>query len=199
MGLMVVAQTFAADHSLLVYGTLLFLNALLAGPMLTMVCGGLLAHYHLSFPAVYACTVAGDVVNDGVYYWIGRCHAYLPERAQSRLAWVIGTSARLASLRDQLESHPFKVLTVAKIKYGVGFTKLTQAGASGFPYRRYALACLPITPVQSALFLGIGMVGGSLEQEASFWVRVAMVCLVGFAIANSPIKRLFAKKSTARK
>ena len=199
MGLVVVAQTFAAGHSLLVYGILLLLNALLAGPMLTMVCGGILEHYHLNIPAVYACTVVGDVVNDGLYYWIGRCHAYLPVRVQSRLAWVIGTSARLASLRDQLELHPFKVLAIAKVKYGVGFTKLTQAGASGFPYRRYALACFPITPVQSVLFLGIGMVGGSLEQEASFWVRVAMLCLVGFAIVNSPVKRLFAKKSAAGK
>ena len=194
-----VAEACVAGHSMLAYGILLSLNALFAGPMFTMVCGGLLEHYPLGIFPVYACTVLGDVVNDGLYYWIGRCHASLPERVQLRLSWMIGTTAELASLRSRLESRPYQVLVMAKIKYGVGFTKLMQAGASGFSYRRFATTCFSVTPIQAAIFLGVGMIGGSLEQDASFYVRAATICLIGFTVAYSPVKRMFAKKCVTKK
>ena len=126
-------------------------------------------------------TVAGALCGDNIAYLLGRS---LGQERISRLRWQV--VARASSwAREELKRRPVLIiLTAREIPVGRTVVNIT-AGATGFPWRRFA----PISAVAGAAWAGYAIViavfaGAWLDDNPVLAVTVAVLLslLVGFCI-----------------
>ncbi|OGI95362.1 hypothetical protein A2917_02235 [Candidatus Nomurabacteria bacterium RIFCSPLOWO2_01_FULL_42_17] len=128
--------------------------AIIEGPIIAVVCGFLVTLKVFNIFLVYLVIVLGDIVGDGIFYYIGHSGKRL-------LRYFKVTEEKMEKIRNYFHHNHIKAIVMSKLVHGVGFTGLITAGASHVPYRRYLKTCVIISIVQSALMLVIGILFGN--------------------------------------
>lgn len=127
--------------------------AIIEGPIVAVICGFLVTLRVLNPLLVYVILVIGDVVGDGVIYYIG----YSGKRF---LKYFKITEEKLEKAKIYFHENHKKAIVMSKLVHGIGFTGLVAAGASHVPYKRYFKTCTLISVVQSFVMIMVGVLFG---------------------------------------
>ena len=127
--------------------------SIIEGPIVTVACGFLVTLGVFNPFVVYVVMVIGDIVGDGIIYYIG----YSGKRF---LHYFKITEAKLEKAKTYFHENHKKAIIMSKLVHGIGFTGLVAAGASHVPYRRYFKTCALISILQSFIMLTIGIFFG---------------------------------------
>jgi membrane protein DedA with SNARE-associated domain len=161
------------------YGyALLFILALVEGPIVTVLGAFLAAQNYFNIFIVYGVVVTGDLVGDILYYAAGRFgRTHLLER----FSGFTGLSPeRLTWLERYWESHGAKALIVAKYTQ-TGFIALPAAGAARMPIGPFLLYNLAATLPKAFALCVLGYLFGAAYHSIDSWMeRVSIV--LGLAV-----------------
>ena len=139
---------------LLIYKYLILMPlAIIEGPIIAVICGFLITLGVFNPLFVYLILVIGDIVGDGMVYYIGYSGKKL-------LKYFKITEEKLEKAKTYFHENHNKAIIISKLVHGIGFTGLIAAGASHVPYKRYLKTCGLISVIQSAVMMIIGALFG---------------------------------------
>lgn len=152
--------------------------SIIEGPIIAVVCGFLITLKIMNLFGVYAILVAGDVVGDGVIYYIG----YSGKRF---LKYFRVTDEKLEKAKTYFHENHKKAVIMSKLVHGIGFTGLIAAGASHVPYKRYFKTCTLISVIQSAVMILIGILFGHAYVKIGKYLNyyAAFVSIIALIVA----------------
>jgi membrane-associated protein len=127
--------------------------AVIEGPIVSVIAGFLVTLGVFNPLLVYIVMVLGDIVGDGLIYYIG----YSGKRF---LKYFRVTEEKLEKAKTFFHENHHKAIMMSKLAHGIGFTGLIAAGALHTPYKRYFKTCTLISMVQSAVMLTVGVLFG---------------------------------------
>lgn len=171
-------QLLMQSHGLWVVGPL----AVIEGPVVTIIAAWMAKSGYMGLWSVYVVCVAGDLVGDAMYYWIGRAGPkLLPERWLARLGM---TQARKMALEAHFAERGGKTLLFGKFTHSTGLPIMLASGAARMDFRAYMLWNFLGTLPKSAVFVGLGWVLGSAYAAADTWIWRGSLALglVGVAV-----------------
>ena len=151
--------------------------AIIEGPIVTVICGFLVTLKVFNPFAVYGVMVLGDIVGDGIIYYLG----YSGKRF---LKYFKITEEKLEKAKTYFHENHKKAILMSKLVHGIGFTGLIAAGASHVPYKRYFKTCTLISIIQSAIMLLIGILFGHAYVQIGKYLNyyAALASVVVFVI-----------------
>ena len=164
------------------YGlVVLFLLAIVEGPIVTVIAAYVASLGHLNIVSVYAVVVVSDLVGDSICYGLGRMgDEFRIMRWGARMGV---TKIRLAKLKQQFHVSGGKILLVGKLTHAAGFPILVAAGVSRMSYPSFLWFNLLGTLPKSFFFLLVGYTLGYAYKDidvyisrASFAVLIAAAC-----------------------
>lgn len=126
------------------------------GPWLSLIFGVLLRMSYFSFIPVYMSLIAGDLLGDAGWYYLGRRYGH---RFVLKYGKYFNVTERGVERMTRL-FHRYKhsVLFLSKISNGFGLAIVTlmTAGMVGIPFVRYMLVNLSGQLIWTGLLLGVG-------------------------------------------
>jgi len=160
---------------------IIFPLSIIEGPILTVICGFMIAQQILNPILVYIIVIAGDIVGDSFNYVIGR---FGGERILSRYGHVIGlTRDKLEFAQQYFESRRIRSLALSKLIHGIGMVGLVIAGTLRVPYGKFFFGCLIISLGQSLALMVLGIFSGQAFQQVeaylNFYVAAGSGILIG--------------------
>jgi membrane protein DedA with SNARE-associated domain len=185
----------STNHNVLVYG-LIVVMACAEGPILSMVLGVLIRLGCVDFLPAYAALMAGDLIGDVVWYWIGY---HFGHRFVGRYGKYFGvTEEGVAKLTRLFHRYKYRILFLSKISNGVGLSlvTLTTAAMVRIPFKIYMLVNLLGQLVWTGFLLGVGYFFSNLYVEINnvFWrVSIVIVAVVILAALSRCQKNLWRK------
>lgn len=165
---------------------IIFLGAIIEGPVL-MVASGFLVHLGmLDFWPVFLTLLFGDLIADFFWYSLGYFGA-------KKFIWKYGhiislDRDRVEKLEKKFHTHKNKILFISKMTMGFGFALVTliSAGIARVPIKNYAVFNLLGGFVWTGLLMGIGYVFGGAYSYVNEGLRImfifAMVVIVSFLL-----------------
>ncbi len=122
---------------LLHYGYLIFLPlAIIEGPITTIVGAFLASLGYLDILIIYLLAIAGDVIGDAIYYFIG----YLGgEKISHKGKFMMIKIKTLKKIQSHFKHHPMKTLLLGKWGHSIGAPVLLAGGMSHMPFRKFML------------------------------------------------------------
>jgi membrane protein DedA with SNARE-associated domain len=146
------------DQFLIAHGSALILPlAIVEGPIVSILTGFLAAKGYFDWWWALCLLVAGDLIGDLIFYWVGR-HGRTP------LAWVgrrLGIArAFTPEVQNGLKLNATKMLIVGKWTHTAGCAVLVGSGMLHLPVLRFLLVNFVATVPKSALLLGFGYFAG---------------------------------------
>lgn len=183
-------------HLLLSYKYLvLFPIVVFEGPIVTVIAGFLATSGRLdpfiSFPLI----VAGDLVGDTIYYFLGKWGGN-----KFALKWgkFFGLNeSRLKKVERLFSMHGKKTLILGKLSHAIGVVILFAAGVVKFPYLNFLLLNLVATVPKSLALLLFGFFFGQAYARINYYFDVTAVATVIIALLCLLI--YFYIEKTARK
>jgi membrane protein DedA with SNARE-associated domain len=127
--------------------------SIIEGPIVAVICGFLVTLGVLNPVLIYVVLVLGDIVGDGIVYYIG----YSGKRF---LKYFRITEEKLEKAKMYFHENHHKAIITSKLVHGIGFTGLIAAGASHVPYKRYLKTCALISILQSFVLIIVGIFFG---------------------------------------
>lgn len=161
------------------YGyVILFLLAVVEGPIITVLGAFLSAQNYFNIFIVYGVVVTGDLAGDLLYYAVGRFgRTHLLERFAPLTGF---TPARLAWLEDNWKSHGPKALIIAKYTQ-TGFIALPAAGAIRMPIAPFLFYNLVATMPKALALCLLGYLFGAAYHQIDSWIERVSIIL-GLAV-----------------
>ncbi len=161
---------------------LLFLLAIIEGPIVTVIAAYVAALGKLDVYAVYVVLVAADLVGDMIYYFIGRfAPGWLPRRWQAKLGI---NPERLHDLEQHFDGHGGKTLVIGKLTHSAGLFILMAAGASKMPPAKFLMFNLLGTLPKTLAFILVGYsLGYAYKTIDSYLFRASIIILVLVLVA----------------
>lgn len=155
--------------------------AIIEGPIVTVIAAYLSKLGFMPILGVYIVCVFGDLVGDGLYYWIGRLGpAILPER------WLTGlgmSEARKLALEGHFAEKGGRTLLVGKFTHSAGLPIMLASGAARMNFALYMWYNLIGTIPKTALFVTIGWFLGSAYSAIDTWIwRVSLALVIVLAL-----------------
>lgn len=166
------------------YGLLvLFLLAVIEGPIATVIGGYVASLGYLNIFAVYCVVVAADLVGDSICYALGRFGYHL---AIAHWSSPLGlTETRMAKLEHQFQSGGGKILLTGKLTHAAGFFVLIAAGASQLNFGTYLWFNLLGTLAKSLFLLVVGYTLGNAYKDIDVYIsRASFAVLIVGAISG---------------
>ena len=151
------------QHWLLDYRyELLFVLAIIEGPVVMTFAGFWLTLGYFEFWPVYAVLMAGDLVADAAWYAVGY-HAGRPFIQRFGKFFSI-TEASIKKVEEIFHRHRNTILFSSKITMGFGFAMVTLlvAGMSRIPFRTYIVFNAAGQFIWTGILLAVGYFFGSL-------------------------------------
>ncbi len=164
--------------------------AVVQGPLVALVAGFVVRFGPLDFIPTYFALMAGDLIGDVIYYWLGYRYG---ERFISKYGkYVSVTDRNVAVVKKMFDKYHSKILVISKLTTGFGFAPLVlfTAGMSRVSFAKYMTINIVGQFFWTALLVGIGYYLGNfyvtannfLEEVAVTAVLVVLcVGVVGFA------------------
>jgi membrane protein DedA with SNARE-associated domain len=186
---------------------IIFPLAVVEGPVLALTCGFLIYLGYLEIIPTYLVFIAGDVVPDIVYYFIGHFGSKSKLVAKYKLRWGIIYN-NLGVIERLWEKHTGKMMLLSKFAFGLSAPLLVSAGLVGMSFRKFISSTLPISIINYAAILTIGYYLGHSYQLAEKYLQysgiVVTVLLVLFIVgyrfiskyARSEVIKLEKKEET---
>ena len=161
---------------------ILFPVAVAEGPIITMITGFFIITGFFNIFYVYAIVVAGDIVGDSFYYFLGRGGGALFQKIFKKKI----NSEKVDTARTYFANNSRKALVLSKVMHGIGISGLIAAGSMHVPYRKFITICTATSIIQSAILLVIGIIFGHaylqfgkyLNYFAAFWIVVVLGAIV---------------------
>lgn len=165
------------NHGLWLVGPM----AIIEGPIVTVIAAYLAKLGFMSILGVYLVCVLGDLVGDGMYYWIGRLGpAILSERWLARLGM---TEARTLALEGHFANKGGRTLLLGKFTHSAGLPIMLASGAARMNFTLYMGYNLLGTLPKTAVFAGIGWFLGSAYTAVDAWIwRVSLALVMALLI-----------------
>ncbi len=174
----------AALHLLQAHGlVLVFLLAMVEGPIVTVLAAYLARLGNMDIVAVFVVVVLADLVGDAVLYVVGRYgHGWLPQRWRARLGL---DKKRQDMLDDHFRQSGGRTLLIGKLTHSAGMLVLLAAGASRMRFGPFLLYNLLGTLPKSLFFLLIGYtLGYAYTAIDSYIFRASLTILVLILLAG---------------
>ncbi len=167
--------------------------AIIEGPIVAVIVGFFTTMHIFNFILSYVILVLGDIIGDGLIYYIG----YSGKRL---LKYFRVTDEKLEKAKKYFHENHKKAIAMSKLVHGIGFTGLIAAGATHTPYVRYFKTCALISVVQSFVMLMLGvlfghayvLIGKYLNYYAAF-VSVGALLVVAFFVIRKYKDRIGTK------
>lgn len=173
-------STFSANHPFGVYFIIIIVG-FAEGPVLSVLCGLLLAGGYMNFFGVYGALMLGDLIGDVMWYYIGYHFGHSFINRFGRYFNI--TDEHVVKLKDIFHRFKNKILFFSKITSGFGFAILIlfTAGFSRIPFRRYIAINFIGQFFWSGLLIFLGYSFGSMySQIASIGGRIALFGVFAF-------------------
>jgi len=156
---------------------LIFLLAVLEGPIVTVIAAYVAALGKLDPVAVFLVLVLADLLGDLLYYLIGRSgRSWVPRRWQPRLGL---DGQRLDDLQSHFHGHGGKTLVIGKLTHSAGLFILVAAGAARMPVGRFLLFNLIATIPKTLAFMVLGYsLGYAYKTIDSYLFRASLGVLL---------------------
>ncbi len=165
------------NHGLWLVGPM----AVFEGPIVTVIAAYLAKLGYMTLLGVYLVCLLGDLIGDGLYYWIGRAGpAILPDRWLARLGM---TAARQLSLEGEFAKNGPRILLIGKWTHSAGLPVMLASGAARMNFAKYMWWNLLGTLPKTAVFTAIGWFIGSAYSAIDTWIwRASLGAVVVVAI-----------------
>lgn len=156
--------------------------AVIEGPIVTVIAAYLAKLGYMTLLGVYLVCVMGDLIGDGLYYWIGRAGpAILPERWLARMGM---TEARQLALEGHFAKSGPRTLLIGKWTHSAGLPVMLASGAARMPFGKYMWWNFLGTIPKTAVFTAIGWFVGSAYSAIDTWIwRASLGAVIVVAIA----------------
>jgi membrane-associated protein len=164
--------------------------AIIEGPIISLVAGFVVRFGPLDFIPTYFALIAGDLIGDVLWYWIGRRwgEAFVIRFGK----YVSVTKETIDATKKMFERHHSKILIVSKFTTGFGLAPavLFTAGMSKVSFGKYMTINISGQFVWTALLVGLGYFFGNFYAQINNNFQrveviaifvVLFVCLWGFA------------------
>lgn len=163
---------------------LLFPLAIFEGPILAVITGFLCSTGFLNPFISYSIILAGDIVGDSLYYWLGRLGN--APRLQKLIKWLGLTPERLERVKGFIDTNPYKTISLSKIILGIGVAGLFLAGKSKLSYLRFFSICLLASSVICAGYFSLGVFFGKaaeqINQYLNYFASISIVTAIAVFI-----------------
>lgn len=176
---------------------LLFPIAVIEGPIITVIAGFLVSLGHMNIFIAYAVVVAGDIVGDALYYWIGKSGGQF---MLSKFGHILGVSPdKIAFVKKHFHKHPNKTLLFGKFTHAFGVAILIAAGIVNINFWRFIAVNFASTLVKSLALLLVGYFFGQAYVQINSYINNAtaiiavggIVLLAGFLATRTITKNYF--------
>ncbi len=176
-----IAPSAAVLQWLLAYKYVVLLPVVVVeGPIITILAGFLVSLGQIDFLAAYGIVVAGDLVGDTLYYWLG--HSGRTHFIERWGHYVGVTPERIERLEEHFTSHSGKTLIIGKLTHAVGGVVLMAAGASRMSFPRYLWYNFVATLPKSLALLLIGYYFGRAYAELAHYLSWAGIVIMALAV-----------------
>jgi len=179
---MVIFQNFLQGLSYYRY-FVVFLLAIVEGPMVMVACGILLRLSFFYFWPVYLALMLGDFVADLGWYWMGR---YGGRRFVARFGKYFSiTPEVLDRLEIFFKKHQDKILIISKITMGFGFAVATlfTAGLIKVDFKKYAVFNFLGGFVWTGILLSAGYFFGQLYTLLGKGFKIAFIVFLAAVVS----------------
>lgn len=161
------------------------LGAPIPSAPLLLTAGTLTATHKMNLPMVMLAILAGSLISDSVWYWLGKRYGGAVVKLLCRLSMESNTCVRRTE--DYFGKHGVKALVVAKFLPGLSTVAPSIAGQSGMDFRLFAVYdAIGVMLWGLSLTLGGRSFGDMLKQspDAFAWVtRFGVVLFVLLLVA----------------
>ncbi len=131
--------------------------AIIEGPIISVICGFLATLGVFNPFLIFIVMVAGDIVGDGIYYYIGYS-------GKKMFRYFKVSEEKIAEAKIYFEKNHKKAIAGSKIMWGIGTAGLITAGALRIPYKRYFKTCAMYSLGQSFVMILIGIFFGKAYE-----------------------------------
>jgi membrane protein DedA with SNARE-associated domain len=135
---------------------LFFIAAVIEGSLVTTAAGVAAGLGYFNLPLVILISIAGDLVGDLTYYFIGRSSQKILHSKFFRFFGM--TPERVEDLERLIHAHTGKSLILIKLSPLIGPPGLITVGAVRVPLRKFFKITLAITAVKAVVFGLLGFV-----------------------------------------
>ncbi len=153
--------SLSINHIVLVY-IFIVLFAFAEGPFLSLISGVLIKLSYFSFVPVYIALMAGDLIGDTFWYYVGFFygHGFIKKFGK----YLNITEQNIEKVENIFHKHKHPILFISKVTTGFGFglATLITAGMVKIPLRIYLFMNLLGQFVWTGLLIGIGYFFGDL-------------------------------------
>jgi len=167
--------------------------ALFEAPLMSVIVGFFVATKQLNLFLSFGIIVGGDFLGDTTLYILGRWCRPLLERVGLRLRL---SSTQLANILCYFGQRARRAIIISKLTHGAGFTGLIVAGSAKVRYSRFAVTCVTVTIIQSAVLVAIGVLSGRAYQSFAYYLGyfnvavTAVLLLIIFVLYRSIVKKV---------
>jgi len=167
-------------HNYIVYGIIVVV-ACAEGPILSMIGGVLIKLGYFSFLPLYFALMAGDLIGDIVWYYIGRFYGHGFIRRFGKYFDL--TEESVAKVTKIFHTYKHHILIISKITNGFGFALVTlmTAGMVKIPFWRYMMVNCLGQLIWTGLLLGIGYYFSGLYMTIDSIIGKLTIA-IGFAL-----------------
>lgn len=157
--------------------------AFFEGPLTALALGFLVYLGFFSLAPVYILLVVGDLIPDGVYYWIG--HVGNKKRFfKNQDSWFSFINEHLPALQHAWEHHTKKTMLLTKLAYGISTPLLISAGLVKLPIKKFFSHSISISIIQYGIMLSVGYyLGSSYKAALPYIENIGWIITVGAIIA----------------
>lgn len=175
---------------------LLFLAALVEGPVVAFAAGFMTHLGYFSFWPAYIALILRDVVSDTGYYYIGRFGN------QKSLIEKYGkyfkiSEAHMNSLSNVWDKHAKKTMFFGKLAYGLSIPIIVSAGLAKMPLKKFWAYATSVTLIQYTILMIAGYYLGASYGYVTGYFKyfglfiAASIVLVGLSLYG--FNKMFAK------
>ncbi len=141
--------------------------AIVGGPPFAILLGIMVRFSTLYFIPTYFCLMAGELIGDVAWYWIGYKYG---ERFMKRFGkYVSITEGHVDAVKNMFEKYHMRILTISKLTTGLGFAPIVlfTAGMSKVSFLEYLRINVLWQFIWSLALIGIGYFFGNIYIQVS--------------------------------
>jgi len=131
--------------------------AIAEGPIISVICGFLATLGFFNPFLVYVIMVMGDIIGDGIFYYIGY-------KGKRLFRYFKISEEKVEKAKIYFENNHKKAIAGSKIMWGIGTAGLVAAGALHVPYKRYFRTCALYSLLQSLIMILLGVFFGQAYE-----------------------------------
>lgn len=180
----------------LVYGVVLLLT-IVEGPIVSIICGLLYKLGFFSFILIFVALILGDLVGDGIWYFVGRHYGM---SFINRFGKYIGvTKKNIEKVEIVFHKHKERILILSKMTNGMGLSMavLLTAGMVRIPFMKYIYLNAIGEIIWTGMLFAVGYFFGQWYIQIDNWMgRIGFVGIfIVVVIIFLQIKKYFNKKA----